>query len=144
MSSLHTGKLPAETLKRLLENIRIEDEQVVLGPRIGEDAAVIRLGRKLLVAKMDPVTLATDLIGWYAVHVNANDIAIMGVRPRWFMATIILYPAGEVNRNGSGKNLRAGSLGMPVSGDSPVQIRELPHFERDELARFLENRSRAA
>ena len=90
MSSLHTGKLPARTLERLLESIRIEDEHVVLGPRIGEDAAVIRLGQKLLVAKTDPVTLATDLIGWYAVHVNANDIATMGVRPRWFMATIIL------------------------------------------------------
>jgi len=63
---------------------------VVLGPSIGEDAAVIRLGNKLLVAKTDPVTFATDLVGWYAVHVNANDIATMGVKPRWFMATILL------------------------------------------------------
>lgn len=63
---------------------------MILGPSIGEDAAVIRLGDKLLVAKTDPVTLAADLVGWYAVHVNANDIATMGVRPRWFMATILL------------------------------------------------------
>ena len=63
---------------------------MVIGPGIGEDAAVIRLKNKLLVAKTDPVTFATDLIGWYAVHVNANDIATMGVKPRWFMATILL------------------------------------------------------
>jgi hydrogenase expression/formation protein HypE len=36
------------------------------------------------------VTFATDLIGWYAVHINANDIATRGVRPRWFLATILL------------------------------------------------------
>ena len=63
---------------------------MVIGPGIGEDAAVIRLKKKLLIAKTDPVTFATDLIGWYAVHVNANDIATMGVKPRWFMATILL------------------------------------------------------
>ncbi|HEX2325256.1 MAG TPA: AIR synthase related protein, partial [Chloroflexota bacterium] len=45
---------------------------------------------RLLVAKTDPITFATDLIGWYAVHVNANDVACAGATPRWFMATAIL------------------------------------------------------
>ena len=90
MDSLRIGKLPTETLAKFLNKVEIEDEQVLLGPGIGEDAAVIKLGNKLLVAKTDPVTLATDLIGWYAVHVNANDIATMGVKPRWFLATLLL------------------------------------------------------
>ena len=90
MKPLPVGKLPAALLRKFIGKIRIEDEQVVLGPSIGEDVAVIRLGNKLLVAKTDPVTFATDLLGWYAVHVNANDIATMGVRPRWFLATILL------------------------------------------------------
>jgi len=90
MNRLRAGKLPIAVLRRFLSKIKIEDEQVVLGPSIGEDAAVIRLGNKLLVAKTDPVTFATDLIGWYAVHINANDIATMGVKPRWFLATILL------------------------------------------------------
>lgn len=90
MNYLPVGKLPNSLLQKLLDKIHIEDEQVVLGPAIGEDAAVIRLGNKLLVAKTDPVTFATDLIGWYAVNVNANDIATMGVRPRWFLATALL------------------------------------------------------
>ena len=77
-------------MKKLLDKINIKDEQVILGPSIGEDVAVIRLGGKLLVAKTDPVTFATDLIGWYAVNVNANDIATMGVPPRWFLATVLL------------------------------------------------------
>lgn len=90
MNPLPIGKLPTPLLRRFLGKIRTQDEQVVLGPSIGEDVAVIRLGNKLLVAKTDPITFATDLIGWYAVHINANDIATMGVKPRWFLATILL------------------------------------------------------
>ena len=90
MNSLPVGKLPSTLLRKFIGKIRIEDEQVVLGPSIGEDVAVIRFGNKLLVAKTDPITFATDLIGWYTVNVNANDIATMGVRPRWFLATILL------------------------------------------------------
>lgn len=90
MNHLRVGKLPPALFRRFLNKIKVEDEQVIIGPGFGEDAAVIRLGGKLLVAKTDPVTFAFDLIGWYAVHVNANDIAAMGVKPRWFLATILL------------------------------------------------------
>lgn len=90
MKPFRTGKLPAAALSQFLDKIKITDEQVVLGPGIGEDAAVLRIGSKLVVAKIDPVTLASDLVGWYAVQVNANDIATRGVRPRWLLATILL------------------------------------------------------
>lgn len=90
MNPLPVGKLPTPLLRRFIDKVRTEDKRVVVGPSIGEDAAVIRFGNKLLVAKTDPVTFVTDLIGWYAVHINANDIATMGVRPRWFLATILL------------------------------------------------------
>jgi hydrogenase maturation factor len=61
---------------------------------VGLDATVLDIGstEEYLVAKSDPVTLAMDEIGWYAVHVNANDIACMGARPRWFLATLLLPP----------------------------------------------------
>lgn len=85
------GKLPNQLLSALLGKITRRDERVIAGPGVGRDAAVIdNGGPKLLVAKADPITFATDMIGWYAVHVNANDIACMGARPAWFMATILL------------------------------------------------------
>lgn len=84
------GKLSPELLGKLLAKIKIEDERVLLGPRIGEDAAAIRFGSKTLVVKTDPVTFAADLIGWYVVNVNANDIATMGAVPRWFLSTVLL------------------------------------------------------
>jgi hydrogenase expression/formation protein HypE len=46
------------------------------------------------VVTTDPITFATDRIGWYAVHVNANDVAVMGGRPRWFFATLLLPEHG--------------------------------------------------
>jgi hydrogenase maturation factor len=42
------------------------------------------------VVKSDPITFATDEIGWYVVHVNANDIATMGATPSWFLLTLLL------------------------------------------------------
>ncbi len=90
MDFLPVGKLPSELLGRFIGKIKIEDERVILGPSIGEDVTVIRLGDRLLAAKTDPVTFATDLIGWYAVNVNANDIATVGAKPCWFLATILL------------------------------------------------------
>jgi hydrogenase maturation factor len=47
-------------------------------------------GQSLLVAKADPITFASEKVGWYAVHVNANDIACLGAIPRWFLATVLL------------------------------------------------------
>ncbi len=88
---MDAGKLPNDLLARLLAKVRPHDPRVVLGPGIGRDAAVIdNGGPKLLVAKTDPITFAADLIGWYAVHVNANDIACMGARPAWLMTSILL------------------------------------------------------
>jgi hydrogenase expression/formation protein HypE len=87
------GKLPAELLTRLLSRTPIRDPRVIVGPRAGEDAAVIDIGSHYLIAKTDPITFATDEIGWYAVNINANDIAATGGTPAWFMATILL-PGG--------------------------------------------------
>ena len=77
-------------LARILAKNRIDDPRVLLGPRVGEDAAVLDMGGRLLVAKSDPITFATEDIGWYAVQVNANDIACTGAMPMWFLATILV------------------------------------------------------
>ena len=83
------GKFPPELLERLLGSITLDDPRVVLGPRVGEDAAALDFGDRLLVAKTDPVTFATDRAGWHSVQVCANDVACTGATPRWFMATIL-------------------------------------------------------
>lgn len=89
---MKTGKVPHELLARLLARLPSGDPRVVVGPRVGEDAAAIAFGDSLLVATTDPITFATDLIGWYAVHISANDVAVMGAKPRWFLASLLLPP----------------------------------------------------
>lgn len=93
MQSLPIGKLRADTLQAIFDKHQFKDPRVVVGPRVGEDAAVIDMGDRYLVATSDPITFATAEVGWYALHVNANDIAVRGARPRWFLATLLL-PAG--------------------------------------------------
>jgi hydrogenase expression/formation protein HypE len=93
---LPAGKLPLDLLDRLLTRFAPTDPRILVGPRAGEDAAVFDFGDRYLVAKTDPITFATSEIGWYAVNVNANDVAVMGAEPRWFLATVLL-PAGQAN-----------------------------------------------
>jgi hydrogenase maturation factor len=89
---LPLGKLSPELMSRLLKQhtFSYPDDRVLVYPGVGEDAAVIDVGERWLVAKTDPITFASDEIGWYAVHVNANDIAAAGGVPRWFLSTLLL------------------------------------------------------
>ena len=80
---MRQGKLPPDVLAALLGRLSVDDPTVLVGPQVGEDAAVLQLSDTCVAAAMDPITFATDLIGWYAVQVNANDVAVMGARPRW-------------------------------------------------------------
>jgi hydrogenase maturation factor len=90
-AELPLGKLSFSLLKKLLEKYQSKpDSRVIIGPKLGEDAAVIEYPDRYLVAKTDPITFATEEIGWYAVQVNANDIATRGAVPKWFQATILL------------------------------------------------------
>ncbi len=84
------GKFPPHLLQKLLCKEGVRDPNVLVGPKVGEDAAVVKLGDRLLVAKSDPITFATEDIGWYAVQVNANDVACTGGVPRWFLATLLV------------------------------------------------------
>ena len=95
---LPAGKLPNELLGRYLEMLDCADPSVLLGPRVGEDVAAVSLaGEDTLVLKSDPITFATDAIGYYSMVVNANDLATCGARPRWMLATL-LFPPGTLPR----------------------------------------------
>ncbi len=93
-TKLKYGKLPGALLQDLIARLPIssDDNRLIVGPGLGEDAAHILFGENTLLAKTDPITFATDRIGWYAVNVNANDIAVAGGTPKWFLATVMMSP----------------------------------------------------
>ena len=87
--NLPVGKLKHDFLKELLPTQK-KNVDLVVGPQLGEDAAVIKLGNNYLVATSDPITFATEDIGWYVVCVNSNDLAAMGALPKWLLVTLLL------------------------------------------------------
>jgi len=89
--SLPTGKVPLKILKNIVfRYLGAHRSDVIMGPSIGEDAAIVKVGKKLVVISGDPVTGAVEKVGWLAVHINANDVASRGIRPLWFVSCILL------------------------------------------------------
>ena len=88
---LPIGKIPKELLtKYVFTCLGLPSDRVLRGPLIGEDAAVIDIGEKVLIAKANPITGAEEKIGWLAVHINANDIAARGAEPLWYLSIVLL------------------------------------------------------
>ncbi len=85
------GKVPAEVLQKIVfKHLGKKRDDVILGPSLGEDAAIVKVGKEVLVIAVDPITGAEEWLGWLAVNVSANDVATCGVQPRWFTPCILL------------------------------------------------------
>jgi len=86
-----TGKIPPQTLiDTVFKHLGVRSRRLILGPAIGEDAAIISMGNRAIVVTTDPITGALENMGWLSVHVNANDVAARGVRPLWYLCSILL------------------------------------------------------
>ncbi len=87
------GKLPHELLvAKVFRRIGVRDPDVIVGPGVAIDAAIIRVGSEYLVVHTDPITEAIERAGWLAIHVASNDVAVSGAKPRWASVAILLPP----------------------------------------------------
>lgn len=86
------GKIPPEVMARLVyTRLGFVDSDVLVGPATGEDAAIIDIGDgRVLVVHNDAITGASEFLGWLAVNIVANDVAVRGVKPRWFLMSLFL------------------------------------------------------
>ncbi len=89
---LPAGKLPSWLMRKILRPNPL-GPSVVVGPGIGKDAAAITIGDRIVVAKNDPITFASEKGATHLIEVNANDVACMGAVPRWVLVTALL-PTG--------------------------------------------------
>lgn len=114
------GKIPVDILNEVVfKNLGVKREEVVLGPSVGFDGAVIDVGNKSLIVSMDPITGALERIGWLAVNINANDVATFGVEPAFFLSCILLPENSDrkivetisVQMNEAAKDLRIAIVG---------------------------------
>lgn len=90
-----SGKLSPEALARsVFAELGAHRPEVLVGPAVGEDAAVIDWpSGKLMVFASDPIVGAARGAGRLLVRVNANDIASKGGEPAFVVVTLILPPA---------------------------------------------------
>ncbi len=91
-AELPVGKIQEDVLGQLLAVARRECPDLRLAPDFGEDAAVVKIGSRLVAVGADPITFATPRPGFFAVQVNANDLAVTGALPRYFTLTVLLPP----------------------------------------------------
>ncbi|KYC44514.1 MAG: thiamine monophosphate kinase [Candidatus Methanofastidiosum methylothiophilum] len=93
MRLLPDGKVDGSILsKRVFPYLGSVKREVIVGPNVGIDAAVIdvsKLPGKMVVSQ-DPITGAGKNAGFHVVNVCANDVASMGARPMFFLSTIIM------------------------------------------------------
>jgi hydrogenase expression/formation protein HypE len=90
-----TGKLSPEALKRdVLQYVGFPRPEMLIGPAVGEDAAVIKWpDGKYLIFSSDPIVGADKGSGRLLVRVNSNDIATKGGDPAFLAVTLILPPS---------------------------------------------------
>ena len=93
---LPPGKIPPEILRRTVFNhLGSSRNDVIITSSEGEDAAIIRVGDKLLALHCDPISGAYSNIGWIAINIATNDIATRGVKPCWVLTCVILPQGSE-------------------------------------------------
>lgn len=86
------GKLPEQVLARsVLKEVRHRRREVLAGPGIGQDCAVLELDAdEVFVMSADPITGTVKDMGTYGIHITANDLAAAGAEPVGVLLTVLL------------------------------------------------------
>ena len=92
------GKIHPEFFNRVIyPRLGKTDSSVLVKPQHGVDFGVINLGKQVMVLSADPFYIAKELgiekAAWFAVHILASDVAVSGIRPRYFAVDLNLPPA---------------------------------------------------
>lgn len=92
------GKLsPSRLRQAVLAHTGAARPDVLLGPEIGEDAAVIDFGDEVCVIASDPITGSFTGVGRLAVNVAANDVAATGASPVGLQVVLLWPPRDNVD-----------------------------------------------
>jgi AIR synthase related protein, N-terminal domain len=138
------GKIDLNTFQSfLLKRLGKEDRAVLVPPLTEVDAGVTDIGDgKVLIVAEDPIFAvprqAWEMFGWYTVHIEASDIAVMGAKPRYMTYSLLMPPEtmDEGGFQGHCRFLSQGHLrpGYGHSGRPPHRLLSglfIPNHRRD-------------
>ena len=90
------GKVETEILENIVFRwLGKRRDDVLQGAGVGIDNAALKVEDKIIIASSDPVTGAIEYLGWIAVHVAANDVAVAGGEPAWYLPIILMPPSTD-------------------------------------------------
>lgn len=85
------GKIPSKLLKeKILKYLGSSSQEIILGPRIGADAAILRIN-KAIAFHTDPITGARKRLGKISMYVATNDIITIGAKPK-YASICMIFP----------------------------------------------------
>jgi hydrogenase maturation factor len=68
--------------------------ELLVGPKHGFDAAILKVGDKVMVVAEDPTfgvpSWGWRQFGWGVVHICASDVAVFGVKPKYMTICLLL------------------------------------------------------
>lgn len=98
MKTEKIGKIDLATFEKFIRRrLGRPSSKVIVPPLTGVDAAVIKINQKeVLIVAEDPIFSIPgqplEMFGWYAVHIGASDVAVMGVKPQYVTYTLLMPP----------------------------------------------------
>lgn len=73
--------------------------EVIIGPHMGVDAAILKVGDQYMAIAEDPIfpsmTMTADDFAYVTVHIGASDVAVMGIKPQFMTYSLLLPPDTE-------------------------------------------------
>jgi len=92
------GKIDPTILKSIVfKYLGCRRREVLVGPNVGVDAAILNVNSSLVIFKIDPITGAYRHQGKLAVNIVSNDIACMGGKPVAITITLLLPENSTAN-----------------------------------------------
>ncbi|MHA1409380.1 MAG: AIR synthase family protein [Candidatus Odinarchaeia archaeon] len=96
------GKIDREIFDKVIfPRLGAKNENVLLGPQHGVDAAVVMVNKEkneVMVIAEDPtfgMPVLLPYFGWGIVHICASDIAVLGIPPNYMTICLMLPPGSK-------------------------------------------------
>jgi hydrogenase expression/formation protein HypE len=121
-SNLNIGKIPNDLLISII-GLDSDDlpyrSELITGPSIGEDCAVLDFGNSWVVATTDPITGSDKNIGVLGLNISLNDLASAGAEPVAILVTLLCPPdtrRDEILEIMASMRSEAKKLGIVIAG----------------------------
>ncbi len=87
--------------KNILTHTGREDRDLIIGPSMGVDSAIIKTQDGYMAIAEDPIfpsmSMTPDDFAFLTVHIGASDVAVMGIKPRFMTYSLLLPPGTPEN-----------------------------------------------